>query len=287
MNIHFLKTIWSDIILLEHNGEAAMIDTGFKEQYPEIEQYLHHLGIQKLSFILLTHFHRDHYGSIQDIIENFSVDCVYMKTYSGLDCTTAWGTEADDAYRMSEKTKYEALIQAIEKRSKCIFVESVNQIPFGPTKLELYATDNSIQKIYEDQTHPDTYHKFTCSENQNSLCVYMNIYGKNVYFGGDMMDTGSAHPLGAYATLQVAKQLRCEMDLYKVPHHGTIHTGCEETLSIYRPKIAVITNEDAYLAEHSDVYANLKKANPKVQIILTEKENFVFNCEQWKESQKD
>jgi len=279
MKIHFLKTKWSDIILLEHNGEVAFVDTGFEEQYPEIETYLNNLGIEKISFILLTHFHRDHYGSIRKILENYSVENVYMKEYSGLDNTTAWGTAADDAYRESECEKYDALVRYVSEKSNLIHVETIQEIPFGPTVLELYSNTNSIRQIYEDKNHPETYHKIAFSENQNSLCVYMNIYGKNVYLGGDMMDTASTHPLGNYATLQVAKLLQKEMYLYKVPHHGTVHTGCEETLSIYQPQIAVITNEDAYLAEHSDVYANLRNANPAVKILLTEKETVVVDFE--------
>lgn len=282
MKIHFLKTKWSDIILLEHQGELAMVDTGFEEQYPEIEAYINALGIHKISFILLTHFHRDHYGSIRKILENYPVEKVYMKEYSGLDCTTAWGTQADDTYRESEKEKYNSLIRFIDEKSQRIAAEEVQSIPFGPTILELYSNTNSIRTIYEDADYPETYHKIAFSENQNSLCVYMNVYGKNVYLGGDMMDTASSHPLGNFTTLQIARKLQREMYLYKVPHHGTVHTGCEETLSIYHPQIAVITNEDAYLSEHSDVYANLRKANPEVEILLTEEKNIVIDCETWK-----
>lgn len=68
MRLHFLKTAWSDIILLEHNDEFAMIDTGFAEQFPKINRYLTTLGVKHLSFILITHFHRDHYGAIPEII---------------------------------------------------------------------------------------------------------------------------------------------------------------------------------------------------------------------------
>ena len=116
MRLHFLKTKWSDMILLESKGEVALVDTGFEDQYDQLEEYLGGLGVSRLSFILLTHFHRDHYGNILALTDNFLVERVYMKQYSGLDCTTAWGTEADDAYRRSEMEEHRGRFFRIEDR---------------------------------------------------------------------------------------------------------------------------------------------------------------------------
>ena len=96
MELHFLKTTWSDIIILKKGNTVAMIDTGFEEQYNSIKKYLDKMNIKKIKFILLTHFHRDHYGSISSIVKDYDVDKVYFKDYSALDKTTAWGTPADD-----------------------------------------------------------------------------------------------------------------------------------------------------------------------------------------------
>lgn len=99
MELHFLKITWGDIIILKNGNDVAMIDTGYDVHYEEISRYLDKLGVKKLLFILLTHFHRDHYGSIPSIVENYDVEKVYFKDYSGLDITTAWGSVADDNYR--------------------------------------------------------------------------------------------------------------------------------------------------------------------------------------------
>ena len=61
MELHFLKTTWSDIVILKNGNIVAMIDTGFEKQYETIKEYLDKMGIEKIEFILLTHFHRDHY----------------------------------------------------------------------------------------------------------------------------------------------------------------------------------------------------------------------------------
>jgi hypothetical protein len=48
MNIHFLKTIWSDMLILEENGHFAMIDTGMENQFPQIMAFLQERGAEKL-----------------------------------------------------------------------------------------------------------------------------------------------------------------------------------------------------------------------------------------------
>ena len=69
MELHFLKITWGDIIILKKDSKIAMIDTGYEENFDEIAQYLDKLCIKEIEFILLTHFHRDHYGSIPKIVE--------------------------------------------------------------------------------------------------------------------------------------------------------------------------------------------------------------------------
>lgn len=280
MKLHFLKTKWSDIIILESNGEAALIDTGFEEQYDQLADYLHKLGISRLSFILLTHFHRDHYGNIAALTENFLVERVYMKEYSGLDSTTAWGTEAVDAYRRSELDKYRAIVDVISENSKLIHVEGISSFFFGKYELKLFSTENSIREIYEDKSCSDTYHNIAFSENQNSLGIFIKADGKNIFLGGDIMDISSTHPRADHVCCQIARSIGEQIDIYKAPHHGTVHTACEKALEIFRPRTAIITNEDTYLREHSDVYDNLRKANPEVKILLTENDDIVIDTEQ-------
>ena len=279
MKLHFLKTQWSDMIILESNGKVALVDTGFEEQYEQLEDYLKKLGVSRITFILLTHFHRDHYGSLTALIQNFQVDRVYMKEYSGLDCTTAWGSVADDAYRSSEMDKYREMVDVISAGSELIPVEGLSVIPFDQYELKLFHTTNSIREIYEDEAFPDTYHRICFSENQNSIGIFLQADGKNIFLGGDILDHDSTHPKANHVCCQVAQLIGEQIDIYKAPHHGTVHTACAKALEIFKPKIAVITNEDDYLSKESDVYDNLKRANPEVRILLTEQEDVVIDTE--------
>lgn len=275
MKIHFLKTVWSDIIILEDNNRFALVDTGIKEQYNQLTEYLDKIGAKTIDFILLTHFHRDHYGNINDLVKNREVKKVYFKEYGGHDCTTAWGSPADEEYRQSERENWIKMKKCIEQNSTIEMVENITQFKFCDTPLYLFANENSVQKIWDDERYPETYHRNSFSENQNSLSVFFEVKDKTVFLGGDMMDVPSSHPLANYATLQVAKKIGRQIYLYKAPHHGTSGTTCDEALKILNPEVAVITNGVEWL-EHYNTVDCLKKVNPNVKIILTEDDDVVI-----------
>ncbi len=279
MRIHFLKTMWSDIIILQGEKETALIDTGMSDQFPMIQAYLDGLGIRDISFILLTHFHRDHYGSIPALLDRYPVGCVYLKEYSGLDCTTAWGTPADDAYRNSEEQTFRAIWGHTQQKSRAVPCENLKKIDFEDHEMQLFSVSNSMRTIYEDVTHPETWHQYAFSENQNSLAAFMKINGAKIFFGGDLHDIPSTHPLADRVNYQIAREIGEEIDLYKAPHHGTRATGLLETLQIYRPRNVVITNGLKYMPPDSEIFQNLRIVRPDANIYLTENQHVIFSVD--------
>lgn len=277
MKLHFLKTIWSDIIILEDNKQIALIDTGYDEQFEQIEDYLNKMHVKDISFILLTHFHRDHYGSISKLVNNYNVKRVYFKNYSGLDKTTAWGTLADDEYRKKEIKKCNETKEIIKTKSELICVENIKEINFNDYILKLYNNSNLIKEIYEDLKFPNTYHKIQYNENQNSLAIFMKVNGVNILLGGDIMDKKDKHPKANYVNYQISTLINEKIDIYKVPHHGTVDCNTSKTLNIYKPKLAIITNGQDYLQNESSICEDLKNANRNVKILLTENNNIVIH----------
>ncbi len=277
MELHFLKAIWSDIIILKNNKDIGIIDTGFEEQFEDIKKYLDKMEVKTISFILLTHFHRDHYGSIEKLVKNYNVEKVYFKDYSGLDSTTAWGTPADDNYRIEQIDKCIEIKNTIKENSKLVQVEDLKFIKFGEHKLNLYNNTNSIKEIYEDKNFEDYYHKYTCNENQNSMAIFLKVNGVNIFFGGDISDKESTHPKKNYINYQIASAIQEKIDIYKVPHHGGFCSNSEKTLNIYKPQIAIITNEREFSEKESCVCQDLVRANKNVKILLTENNNVVIN----------
>lgn len=270
MQIHFLKTVWSDIIILQEGQHFAMIDTGMVDQFPQIKSFLDRQGALSLDFILVTHFHRDHYGSVPALLEAYPVGKVILKEYSGLDCSTAWGTEADDAYRTAEMEKYHAMQSLVREKSQLLQVEELSEVSFCGVKLQLFNTGNSIKTIFNDPAYPETYHQYAFSENQNSLAILMQAEGVYVFLGGDIQDAPSAHPLANYMNTRIAGEIGKHVDIYKAPHHGTPHTGTPYAIRSYQPDLVIVTNGSEYLQQSSDLLEIIGTNAPQAQIVLTE-----------------
>lgn len=105
----------------------------------------------------------------------------------------------------------------------------------------------------------------------------MKVNGVNIFLGGDICDQKSIHPKSSYVNYQIASSINEQIDIYKVPHHGTVHCNSEKSLDIYKPKIAIITNGEEYLKKESTIYQDLRRVNKVVKILLTEKHNIIIN----------
>ena len=70
--VHFIDVGQGDSVLLESKGSFALIDGGEYSQRNQVISYLSSAGVDELDFIISTHPHSDHCGSLSDVIRNFS-----------------------------------------------------------------------------------------------------------------------------------------------------------------------------------------------------------------------
>lgn len=58
------------------NGKNMIVDTGQSSQWDDIKSAIDNLGITKFEYMIITHFHSDHIGNIQNMIDNYDfTDC--------------------------------------------------------------------------------------------------------------------------------------------------------------------------------------------------------------------
>ena len=169
LKIHFLNTIWSDAIILEKNNKYAFVDTGSKFYYPMIKEYLNNNKINEIDFILLTHFHNDHYGNVENIIRNYKVNKLYLKRYYGLDGTTSSGYSSNDEYIENEFKNYYNILNACnECDTDIIFIDELGLdelvINLDSTVIEVYDIKNLLYELYSDE-NSEFYQKKQFNEN--------------------------------------------------------------------------------------------------------------------------
>ncbi len=92
ITIHFLDVDQADAIVIELiDNEVMVIDAGEAHDSDTVINYLQDLNYTNIDYLVGTHPHADHIGGLEDVINNFTVEKIYMpkvttdtKTYENL-----------------------------------------------------------------------------------------------------------------------------------------------------------------------------------------------------------
>ena len=262
IKIHFLNTIWSDAILLENNNHYGFVDTGSLFYYPMVDKHLKDLNIKNIEFIILTHFHSDHYGNIVNIVNDYNVKKLYLKHYYGLDGTTSSGFESNEEYIKNEFIKYDNVIDACKaNNTEIVFVDEYDNndiytIKFNDIDIELYDIKNTLYELYSD-INGLYYNQKRFNENFNSMGVFIKIGNNNIY---------KKHNID-------------QIDIYKSCHHGGGGTNTKELCNLMKSKYCIITNTARWLDTYS-TFDNLKNGNKDVVILPSDHQKYIFSIDE-------
>ena len=285
LKIHFLNTIWSDAILLETNHHFGFIDTGSEFYYPMVKKHLNDLQINEIEFIILTHFHNDHYGNIINILRDYNVKKIYLKHYYGLDGSTSSGYQSNDEYINHEFYIYNTIIDLCKKNNvDIIFIDEyqndIYTINFNYINIELYDIQNRLYNLYSNP-NSIVYNQKKFNENYNSIGVFIKINDYNIFLGGDVScsnsDIEDINKLSIKKINNIYKNHNINhIDIYKSCHHGGSGTNTDELCNLMKCKYAIITNTDRWLNNYN-TFDNLKNANKDVNILVTDHQKYIFN----------
>jgi len=78
-NIHFLNVGHAHCVCIEiDNGQTILIDAGRRQHVGYIQNYLQNMNINKIDYLILTGYQTDHVGGVQEIVDSFGVETVYL-----------------------------------------------------------------------------------------------------------------------------------------------------------------------------------------------------------------
>jgi Predicted hydrolase (metallo-beta-lactamase superfamily) len=152
VKVHFIDTGQSDCILIENGEKAYLIDSGEAKNSAKILSYLNKCGINRLDFIILTHYHQDHYGGLFDITSKIKTDIVYVPRYYVI-----------------EEEKNKALSALLKNKIPYKVIEKEWEYKDGLMDLKILAPSKGHESL----------------ENNNSLVIKGILNGKKYLFMAD------------------------------------------------------------------------------------------------------
>lgn len=78
--VHFIDIGQGDSILLEYNGQFALIDGGYEETDDMLVDYLEEQGVESLELVVATHLHGDHLGGLPKVLATFPVGRIWCSS---------------------------------------------------------------------------------------------------------------------------------------------------------------------------------------------------------------
>ncbi|MCM1991983.1 MBL fold metallo-hydrolase [Oceanirhabdus seepicola] len=78
LKVHYIDVGQADAILIEQEGKYMLIDAGNNDDKEILLSYLKSNGVKRLEYVIGTHPHEDHIGSLDAVIEKFEIGKVLM-----------------------------------------------------------------------------------------------------------------------------------------------------------------------------------------------------------------
>ena len=190
----------ADCTLLKTNDHAMLIDAGNAGQDKLVLKYLAEYGITTLDYLVATHPHADHIGSMTSVVN--AVDSI--------------GTVIMPDKPHTTKT-YENLITAIEKKDIPLTIPTPGEVfQWGDASVEVLAPNSAT---YKDL-------------NEYSIVLRVEFGDTSFLFTGDAGTISENE--------QLATGILLKSDVLKVGHHGSRTSSTQKYLNAVAPSYAVI-----------------------------------------------
>lgn len=207
-------------LIVSPTNTTVLIDAGDPTKgYDEVFPFIDSLGITSLDYIIATHYHADHIGGIDEVINSIGLDSIKECVYD-----RGWG------YHGTQYNQYETAVGV--KRTE-IEDGAVIALGAGITLTCVAVNSNGVLS----GPYPDDKY------NENDLCVAMKLsYGLFDFFvAGDL----SGRKTSEYNDIEtsVAPEVG-EVEVYQVNHHGSKFSSNEYFVNTLHPRVSVLSVGD-------------------------------------------
>lgn len=214
--VHFIDVGQGDSILIEGPDFAVLIDGGYKENGPDVADYLRARGITRLDLVVATHPHGDHIGGLIQVLLEFEVDEV-------LDPGVAYASGT-----------YEEFLDVIDSR----------EIAFTEARAGMRRDLGAGISLHV--LHP-------ADPQEGGDPNHLSVVTRLTYGNAAFLFAGDAEAADEEEMLERGHNLRA--DVLKVGHHGSYTSTSRDFLRAVDPLCAVIMlgADNGYGYPHQEV----------------------------------
>ncbi len=197
------------ILITLPEDKTMLVDTGLHYSWNELKSGLDKLGITAIDYLVITHLHGDHGGSLLPLVDNFAVDTVVLPDVYG-------GAEASVVPQINEVMQRAALGQ-----QKVLRVAEGDVFFLGDARFEVL--------------NPAFRGFCSNSLNDTSIAVKMTYLDNTVLLTGDIPQSVELRLAEKYGDA-----LKC--DVLKSAHHAIVWQNHYRFIDACSPRYTVIHN---------------------------------------------
>lgn len=227
LQIYYFDVGQADSILILNNDTAMLIDAGNNADGPLLVDYIKNkLKINKIDIVVGTHPHEDHIGGIDDIINNFDIEDIYLP-----EVITTTKTFEDMITAIENK---DLAISIPEKGEKFKLGEADFEVIYtGTDDKDLNATSIIINMLYGEKTYLFT---GDTTEEVEDTILNQNIDIDVLKVAHHGSRYSSSYEFLKIATPEYAIVSVGEENSYEHPHQEAINRIKKHTNNIYMTK---------------------------------------------------
>ena len=202
--------IGDSTLIVFPDGQTMLIDGARPEYLPILVENLHRLGIEKLDYVMVSHWHIDHHGSIttaNGILARFPVGTFI---WSGIYNSNSNKNTIDNMFR-----KYSDMKQMVVKNGDSFYI--------GDVRVDIYNPPEGLVGEALAET----------KMNNASIAAKFTYGDFKALFCGDLYVDGE------WRTIENTPEGALDADLVKANHHGRDSSTSAEWAAATTPRVVV------------------------------------------------